>query len=96
MAEYPVEGPLPAGAAESAVPDKSLESKPGTNLSTSITLTEIQRDRLTKIAAANWAKTGDFTSAKKPFSPQLVKEIYDNELTVKGKGFFRGCRILVN
>nr|XP_027114072.1 RNA helicase aquarius-like [Coffea arabica] len=84
VAEYPVEGPLPAGAAESAVPDKSLESKPGTNLSTSITLTEIQRDRLTKIAAANWAKTGDSTSAKKPFSPQLVKEIYDNELTVKG------------
>ncbi|KAL3537649.1 hypothetical protein ACH5RR_001015 [Cinchona calisaya] len=89
VAEYPVDAlsqqlPAPPGAAESAVPDKLPESKMGTNLSTSITLTEIQRDRLTKIAAANWAKTGDSTTPKMPFSSELVKEIYDTEMSVKG------------
>lgn len=93
VAEYPVDTLAPPGVPESAVPDKPPESKPGTNLSTSITLTEIQRDRLTKIAEANWSKTGDSTTSKKPFSPQLVKEIYDTELTVKGKHFISICGI---
>ncbi|KAL5700077.1 hypothetical protein ACHQM5_025575 [Ranunculus cassubicifolius] len=50
-----------------------------TNLS--ITLDEIQRDKLTKIAAANWAKSS--TQLLAPFNPHLVKEIYQTELFVK-------------
>ncbi|KAK2976198.1 hypothetical protein RJ640_027489 [Escallonia rubra] len=57
---------------QQSVPDKSLPS--------SITLIEIQRDRLTQIAQENWSTTGD----SKPFSEELVKEIYDTELTVTG------------
>ncbi|XP_010261266.1 PREDICTED: intron-binding protein aquarius [Nelumbo nucifera] len=72
VAEYPVE-----------IPDRPPEQKPGMNLSNSITLEEIQRDRLTKIAAANWAKTTD-PSQRAPFNPNLVKEIYETELLVKG------------
>ncbi|OVA07623.1 Intron-binding protein [Macleaya cordata] len=71
VAEYPVE-----------IPDRPPEQKPGTNISNSITLVEIQRDRLTKIASSNWAKTsGD--SKPTPFNPDLVKEIYETELLVK-------------
>lgn len=59
--------------------EKPPESKPGSNITgSSITLLEIQRDRLTKIAQANWAKTGE------SFSADLVKEIYEEELLVKG------------
>lgn len=81
VAEYPVEAlPQPAEKMLPSVTDRPPESKPGSNIPSSITLAEIQRDRLTKTAASNWAKTGE----KKPFSPELVKEIYDTELTVKG------------
>ncbi|XP_009760847.1 uncharacterized protein LOC107815634 isoform X1 [Nicotiana tabacum] len=81
VAEYPVEAlPQPAEQMLPSVTDRPPESKPGSNIPSSITLAEIQRDRLTKTAASNWAKTGE----KKPFSPELVKEIYDTELTVKG------------
>ncbi|XP_075493440.1 uncharacterized protein LOC142531234 [Primulina tabacum] len=59
------------------------ESNKGPNLSGSITFSEIQRDRLTKIAAANWAVNAD-SGLKKPFSGELVKEIYYSELKVKG------------
>lgn len=76
VAEYPL------GLGHEAQ-DRPQEQKPGTNSSNSITLVEIQRDRLTKIAAANWAKTGD-SSKHAPFNPELVKEIYDTELLVKG------------
>lgn len=78
VAEYPVEiSPQRAG--------KPLDAKSGSaTLPNSITLIEIQRDRLTKIAAENWSKAGDDTNPKKPFDPELVKQIYETELLVKG------------
>ncbi|XP_052182248.1 uncharacterized protein LOC127794949 [Diospyros lotus] len=81
VAEYPV---VDGGAAAQQVPEKSPESQMGSPLPNSITLLEIQRDRLTKIAVANWSKAGSGEAPKKPFSPELVKEIYDTELLVKG------------
>lgn len=84
VAEYPVEAlqqqPENQQKMLPSLTEKPPESKPGSNIPSSITLAEIQRDRLTKIAASNWAKTEE----KKPFSPELVKEIYDTELNVKG------------
>lgn len=76
VAEYPVES-------------KPLESKPKPNSSfpSSITLVEIQRDRLTKIAEENWLSKSDGDDSqkkKKGFSEELVKEIYETELLVKG------------
>ncbi|KAL0387872.1 UNVERIFIED_CONTAM: hypothetical protein Sradi_2669000 [Sesamum radiatum] len=82
VAEYPV------GTDALPLPDKPAESRPVSNVPSSITLSEIQRDRLTKIAAENWAKTAD-SGPKKPFSPDLVNEIYYTELTVKGN-----CEVL--
>ncbi|XP_031121406.1 RNA helicase aquarius isoform X2 [Ipomoea triloba] len=82
VAEYPVEGQSQQPAV-SAIPDKPPESNPLSNVPSSITLSEIQRDRLTKIAAENWSKTTD-SAAKKPFDADLVNEIYYTELTVKG------------
>ncbi|KAJ0037528.1 hypothetical protein Pint_23830 [Pistacia integerrima] len=70
VAEYPVELPNQLG-------DKPVESKAGSTLPSSITLSEIQRDRLTKIASENWLK------AEKAFDAELVKDIYTTELTVK-------------
>ncbi|CAI9278954.1 unnamed protein product [Lactuca saligna] len=78
VAEYPVT----VGGSDQAVPERPPESKPGTNLPSSITLVEIQRDRLTKIADANWSKTAS-NNEKPPFSAELVKEIYETELLVK-------------
>lgn len=75
VAEYPVESPTQLG-------EKTVDSKPGSSLPNSITLLEIQRDRLTKIAAASWLKTGG-ESSEKQFDPKLVKDIYYNELTLK-------------
>ncbi|KAI3425621.1 uncharacterized protein J3R85_010143 [Psidium guajava] len=80
VAEYPVESSHQLG-------DKPAESKPGSSLPGSITLSEIQRDRLTKIAAANWLVSGDEDEAsrsRRPFDSELVKEIYETELVVKG------------
>ncbi|XP_040992399.1 RNA helicase aquarius [Juglans microcarpa x Juglans regia] len=73
VAEYPVETPA----------DKPAEAKPGAALPSTITLSEIQRDRLTKIAAANWSKAGGGSKPDKQFDPELVKEIYETELLVK-------------
>ncbi|KAE8038343.1 hypothetical protein FH972_010865 [Carpinus fangiana] len=73
VAEYPVE--LPA--------EKPVVAKPGGALPSTITLSEIQRDRLTKIAAENWSRAGG-TKPEKPFEPELVKEIYETELVVRG------------
>lgn len=70
VAEYPVELP-------NQLDDKPVESKAGSTLPSAITLSEIQRDRLTKIASENWLK------AERPFDAELVKEIYTTELTVK-------------
>ncbi|XAR61582.1 hypothetical protein NMG60_11016040 [Bertholletia excelsa] len=79
VAEYPVES-----ISEQQIPEKLTESQTGSNLLNSITLVEIQQDRLTKIAAANWSNTSGGDPLKKPFSPELVKEIYETELLVKG------------
>ncbi|KAJ8445859.1 hypothetical protein Cgig2_000171 [Carnegiea gigantea] len=76
VAEYPVD------VAAHIAADKPPDSFPLSNAPNTITLTEIQRDRLTKIAAANWLKSSD--QPKKPFSPELVKEIYETEFLVKG------------
>lgn len=67
--------------AEYPLADKPLESKPGSNLPSSITLSEIQHDRLTKIAEESWIKTGG-EMPEKPFDPEVVKEIYATELKV--------------
>ncbi|KAH6766515.1 P-loop containing nucleoside triphosphate hydrolases superfamily protein [Perilla frutescens var. hirtella] len=77
VAEYPVAAGAPP------VSDNPAESRPVSNVPSSITLSEIQRDRLTRIAAENWVKTAD-SDPTKPFSPDLVKEIYRTELTVSG------------
>ncbi|TKY69055.1 Intron-binding protein aquarius [Spatholobus suberectus] len=76
VAEYPV-----AAAAES----KAVVQKTGSGggVPSSITLSEIQRDRLTKIAEANWLKSGDAARPKKEFDPDLVRKIYETELLVK-------------
>ena len=66
VAEYPVH-----------LGDKPVEAKPGAALPSSITLSEIQRDQLTMIAAANWSKE------RPAFDAELVKRIYETELTVK-------------
>lgn len=87
VAEYPVDvqSQVPVTeAAEPPIPERLQESKPGSNLPTSITLSEIQKDKLTKIALANWSKAGDSDAPRKPFNPELVKEIYVTELTIKG------------
>lgn len=73
VAEYPVE--LPA--------EKPVVAKPGGALPSTITLSEIQRDRLTKIAEENWSRAGG-AKPEKPFEPELAKEIYETELVVKG------------
>ncbi|KAF5742436.1 intron-binding protein aquarius-like [Tripterygium wilfordii] len=75
VAEYPVE--LPQNHCD--VPP--VESVPGSALPNSITLSEIQHDRLTQIAASNWMTTND-EEPTKPFDPELVKEIYKTELLV--------------
>ncbi|KAJ4834990.1 hypothetical protein Tsubulata_019278 [Turnera subulata] len=74
VAEYPLELP---------VDQQQPDSKPA------LTLSEIQRDRLTKIAAANWLKTGgeaeedgDGVGKRKKFDLELVKQIYETELKV--------------
>ncbi|GAA0161608.1 RNA helicase [Lithospermum erythrorhizon] len=78
VAEYPV------GAEPTPPPSTAVsEAKPGSNLPNSITLIEIQKDRLTKIATENWSIGAD-SDSEKGFSPELVKKIYDTELTVKG------------
>lgn len=58
--------------------------KGGGGIPSTITVSEIQRDRLTKIAEANWLKSGE---KKKDFDPELVLKIYETELLVKeGQG----------
>ena len=73
VAEYPVESA-----------NQVAEPKTGSAIPNTITLLEIQRDRLTKIAEANWSKAGEDSKPKKPFDPKLVKEIYETELVVSG------------
>ncbi|XP_072992424.1 uncharacterized protein [Typha latifolia] len=83
VAEYPVEAAAAGGVKEETVAtDKPPEQRPGGVVSGSITLLEIQRDRLTKIAAANWGKSAE----GEKFDPELVREIYETELRVSGSG----------
>ena len=77
VAEYPVE------LQQHQLVDKPVESKSGLTVPSSITSLEIQRDRLTWIAMANWSKAGEATKSKKLFDPELVKEIYETELLMK-------------
>ena len=62
---------------------ESNQKPPGSGgaVPSTITLSEIQRDRLTKIAEANWLTTGE--PKKEPFDPELVRKIYETELLVK-------------
>ncbi|EHA8590450.1 putative RNA helicase aquarius [Cocos nucifera] len=73
VAEYPVESVQ--GPAAKTMPEKSLEQRPEGNLSSSITLLEIQRDRLTKIAAANWLKTAGADAAARKFDHLFISRI---------------------
>lgn len=66
MAEYPIE----------------VQAPEQQHVSSSITLDEIQQDRLTKIAEANWANKTDLA----PFDPDLVKDIYETELQLVSSG----------
>ncbi|KAI3874183.1 hypothetical protein MKW92_053577 [Papaver armeniacum] len=50
-------------------------------VSNSITLGDIQRNELTKLASGNWSKTTK--DSNKPFDPELVKQIYESELSAK-------------
>ncbi|CAI9102844.1 OLC1v1001193C1 [Oldenlandia corymbosa var. corymbosa] len=84
VAEYPVVDEISQPAEDVVQKPPESQQPVGSRLSTAMTLTEIQRDRLTKIAEENWVTTGDSTTPKKPFSSDLVKEIYQTELTVKG------------
>lgn len=78
VAEYPSESQAVKP------PEKQPEQRPGGNVTSSITLLEIQRDRLTEIAAANWLKGSGVAGADRKFDPELVKEIYETELLVFG------------
>ena len=76
----------PTWSATQSVAEKPVESA----LPSMITLSEIQRDRLTKIAEDNWSKAagggggGKDSGGERWFNPELVKEIYKTELLVKG------------
>ncbi|KAG4917316.1 hypothetical protein JHK85_055597 [Glycine max] len=80
VAEYPVAA---APAESKTLVPKTGGGGGGGGVPSSITLSEIQRDRLTKIAEANWLKSGDAGRPKKDFDPELVRKIYETELLVK-------------
>ncbi|KAG6500421.1 hypothetical protein ZIOFF_040266 [Zingiber officinale] len=84
VAEYPVD-PGKEPVTENLV-EKPPEQRPNAGVPSSITLLEIQRDRLTKIAAANWLKAAGGSVSSREFDPELVKEIYETELLVSGDG----------
>lgn len=74
VAEYPV-------AAEPKAVEWSQKS--GGALPSTLTVSEIQRDRLTKIAEENWSKK----KKEKAFDAEVVEKIYESELLVKeGQG----------
>jgi intron-binding protein aquarius len=83
VAEYPIDQPVPAPAPAPPPPDLPSDKPPPiASLAQPITLLEIQRDRLTRIAASNWGPS----ASERDFKPQLVKEIYETELMVTGRG----------
>jgi intron-binding protein aquarius len=74
-AEYPL--PADAAPAMTAAPDKVPTSTGGA----SIMLLDIQRDRLTRVAAEHWGTP----AAASAFDADLVREIYATELRVEGR-----------
>ena len=73
----------PTWSATQSAAEKPVESA----LPRTITLSEIQRDRLTKIAEDNWSKAaggGKESGSERRFNPELMEEIYKTELLVKG------------
>ncbi|KAK8946189.1 hypothetical protein KSP40_PGU019610 [Platanthera guangdongensis] len=84
VAEYPFYFGPEAAPQEVKSPEKPPEQRPSGNVNSSITLLEIQRDRLTKIASVNWLKTSREEASDRKFDPELVKEIYETELLVLG------------
>ncbi|BBN15051.1 intron-binding protein aquarius [Marchantia polymorpha subsp. ruderalis] len=77
VAEYAAPSAAPAGEAV----EKSVEQKLGPMPGKAITLNEIQRDKITRIAEANWSVTKG-NKSKPVFSAELVDEIYRKELTL--------------
>ncbi|KAJ3709379.1 hypothetical protein LUZ61_013084 [Rhynchospora tenuis] len=77
VAEYPIDQPPPPPPLLPSEKPPPLGPGPGP-----ITLSEIQRDLLTRVAAANWGPS----ATDRHFKPDLVKEIYDTELMVAGPG----------
>lgn len=69
VAEYPLE----------ISPSINPESIPLSNAPNSISLSEIKKDPLTKIASDNWLSS----NPANPFNAELVKDIYNKELLVK-------------
>ncbi|CAM6097670.1 unnamed protein product [Calypogeia fissa] len=80
VAEYGLPPPPTPLQGESL--EKAVEQKLGALPGKAITLTEIQRDKLTRIAEANWS-VGRNVGAKPVFNAGLVEEIYQSELTVE-------------
>jgi intron-binding protein aquarius len=80
VAEYVL--PPPAEPLQGETLEKVVEQKLGALPGKAITLTEIHRDKLTRIAEANWS-VGRNGKAKPAFNPKLVEEIYRDELTVE-------------
>lgn len=78
VAEYALDQPPPPPPA----PLQSEKPPPAAALAGPITLSEIQRDRLTRIAAAHWGPS----PSDPDFKPELVKDIYHTELLVAGRG----------
>lgn len=75
-AEYPLpEDAAPATAA-------ALDKVPASTGGASITLLDIQRDRLTRVATEHWGTP----AAAAAFNADLVREIYATELRVEGRG----------
>lgn len=63
---------------------KKLTSE-GPSGARSITLDQIQKDKLTQISAANWSTQVVSRADKPAFNAGLVKQIYDDELVSKTK-----------
>ena len=64
-----------------SITEKAAEARLGTAPGRGLTLEEIQKDNVTKIAAENWSPTAVENNVS--FNPDLVREIYASELEVK-------------
>ena len=85
VAEYPIDQPAPPPPHQPSEPPAPIpveKPPPIGSLAQPITRSEIQRDRLTRVAAANWGPSVTDTE----FKPEVVKEIYETELMVTDRG----------